>query len=445
MGITIKDLRDDEKRKLCYNAFTRNGDIGKFEKDDQILKGTIEIDDVLSSGDLTRFIPETINTVIQESLEPNLLVTKNLFQKVRIDKGVTIRLGAIGAMTASIIPQGQEYPQALPQYGEGNMITVTTQKHGMKLSLTEEAADQYDIIGLWLREAGRAMARHKEKLSAKMLCEAGDVVFNNADPANSARGLATGRGISGAQNGSMTITDLLDMYAYGLMRGFQPDTLMLHPLSWSLFASDPETREIIIEGLAQRRIPNGQPSQGWDTPFNGLGYRTKATGTGTPDDLLGKIGANPWTQELNPLGATFQIAPRGMPGSLNMLITPHVKYTPSGVSFSGGASGTGMSDTDDLTRYIEGKPTVEVVMADSRRAGLHITKEDVNTGRWEDPETDIQNIKVREKYGNTLMEQGKGVWLASDIVLAKNYVFENVNQAKVLPLDRGKTSGGTFA
>ena len=54
----------------------------------------------------------------------------------------------------------------------------------------------------------------------------GQTVFDNAAPAQSEFGVCTGRNIAGAQNGSMTLNDLLDIYAYLWMRGFMPDTLI---------------------------------------------------------------------------------------------------------------------------------------------------------------------------------------------------------------------------
>jgi hypothetical protein len=51
----------------------------------------------------------------------------------------------------------------------------------------------------------------------------------------------------------------------------------------------------------------------------------------------------------------------------------------------------------------------------------------VRTDRWTDPERDIENIKMREEYGFALLEQGKGIGIARNIVIARNYVFENSN------------------
>ena len=58
-------------------------------------------------------------------------------------------------------------------------------------------------------------------------------VFDNASPTTTADpneyGTTTGRDITGAFNGSMTLNDIFDMYAFMAMRGFIPDTLIMHP------------------------------------------------------------------------------------------------------------------------------------------------------------------------------------------------------------------------
>ena len=62
----------------------------------------------------------------------------------------------------------------------------------------------------------------------------GITVMDNASPTAVADpteyGSLTGRDITGAFNGSMTLNDLFDLYAWLVMRGFTPNTLILHPL-----------------------------------------------------------------------------------------------------------------------------------------------------------------------------------------------------------------------
>ncbi len=51
-------------------------------------------------------------------------------------------------------------------------------------------------------------------------------------------GVLSGRDITGAFNGSMTLNDIFDLYAWLSMRGFTPDTLILHPLNLAALSSN---------------------------------------------------------------------------------------------------------------------------------------------------------------------------------------------------------------
>jgi hypothetical protein len=44
-------------------------------------------------------------------------------------------------------------------------------------------------------------------------------------------------------------------------------------------------------------------------------------------------------------------------------------------------------------------------------------------------------MKIRERWGMQLLEQGKGVAIARNVVIARNYVFENTNSVTLLEHD----------
>jgi hypothetical protein len=90
---------------------------------------------------------------------------------------------------------------------------------------------------------------------------------------------------------------------------------------------------------------------------------------------------------------------------MTVLVSPHVGYDASGA-----------------------KPKTDIMMADSSRAGILITKEGVSLDQWNDPERDIRAMKIKERWGMALFEQGKGIAVARNITIDRNYSFENVNQ-----------------
>jgi hypothetical protein len=393
-----------------YDAFTNRGRVVKDEKAGEF--GTITLKDLVTKEDLMRFIPQTVETVIREAIEPNLFIVQKLCQQVQFELGSRIQIGAVGALEAGRVGQGGEYPERMLDLDGGDMVAVTTDRYGLKISLTEEVVqqNQFDVVNIWLRAAGKAMARCKERVAAKVINEMGYKIFDNITPTASYMGSTTGRDITGAANGSMTSSDVFEMYAYGLNRGFTMDTLMMHPLAWKTFMTDTEMREQVLAASTIAQVRGGQMAPNWGTSHGGYGLRTAGTGTETTAGNAVK-GPNPWVQTLNPIGATWQVAPSYLPTPMEVIVTVYVPFTY-------GAKGIERMDTGCATN---------VIMADSNNCAVLAQSEQMNTGRWVDPERDIVNIKVRESYGFAALEQGKAILKASNIAIARNYNFENTN------------------
>lgn len=402
--------KEDRVKYLnVYDAFTSRGRMMDESSGDI---ETFSLRDLVTREDLMRFMPQTVETVVREAIEPNLFIVQNLFQQITIEQGSRIQIGALGAMEAGRVGQAGEYPQRMLDLDGGDMVAITTDKYGLKISLTEEVVqqNQFDVVNVWLRAAGKAMARCKERIAAKLINEMGYKIFDNASPATSYAGSTTGRDITGTANGSMTATDVFELYAYLLNRGFSPDTLLMHPLAWKTFATDTEMREVVLAASTVAQVKGGQMAPNWGTSHMGYGLRT--TGTGTEKTSGNNVkGSNPWVQTLNPLGATWQVSPSYLPSPIQVIVTHYVPFTY-------GAQGIERMDTGCATN---------VIMVDSDNCGVIGQSEPVRTDRWTDPERDILNIKMREAYGMAVLEQGKAIAKASNVAIARNYNFENAN------------------
>jgi len=411
---------------MLYDAFTNNGICGLPTEDKAIVQLTfadvfdlpraakeanVELKDTVFTKDLNRFIETTVTKVIREAIEPNLVIIPNLFQSVNYNgSSRSVEIGGIGAFHAATVPEGSEYPEVEWNYAEGDMVQIGIEKHGLKMRVSQEIIDDnlFDVFGLWLRMAGRAMARHKEEYGLKLVNDFGLDLFDNDSPNTSELGSTTGRNIAGAKNNTMSLNDIFEMYAFMAMRGFTPDTLIMNPLAWKMFMTDPETREIVMKGatLSSNRMPNGSAAAGFGTSHMGYGLNTAATGISLEDP--NKVaGNNPFVTTLNPMGATFNIEPRYLPSPLKVLVTPYMAYTPAE-----GAT----------------KAKTSIAMADSTRCGIVLNKEGVSLDEWNDPERDIKAMKIKERWGMALFEQGKGVGISRNITIDRNYAFENVNQ-----------------
>jgi hypothetical protein len=388
-------------------AFARNGHIEKDKK--------VTLKDLLTTADATIAMSKTISTIIKEAIEPRLVITP-MFQKIRLDSGTSIEFPSAGAMEAADIPEGGEYPEKSIDLDGGTVLNVKTTKVGLRVAITEEMINEsrWDLVAMNLRAAGRALARHKEVKCSNLFATMGNKIFDNLETSAAVVGATTGRGINGAVNGGLHMDDIFELVAYMMNSGFNTDTLLMHPLSWIIFAKDPILRE--LAWMQSRSLVGGSvsgaPGQtGWDKSPN-LGYQTMApmltnTATNMPAGLF------PWP--------------------LKVLISPYVRYTPKGSAvrtMAGAVPGavTNVTDADSLALA----PLTDIYAIDSAEVGALVEKESISTEDFNDPYRDIRNTKIRERYGLALLNQGKAVVVARNVVLKPTYVYENVNTVSSL-------------
>lgn len=193
----------------------------------------ITIKEAFASPDAPILFPKVISRTLKEAAEPTKLITP-LLGTVRLGKGRSLEFPAINAIQASEIPEGQEYPEQALAFAK--QIEGKVSKKGVKIAFTEEviADSLWDIVGLHVRAAGRAMARLKEQIALSRFADAATVVFDN----DGAEDDTTGRGIDGAFNDSLTWDDVVDQAAVLMAENHVPTDFILHPLMWSIFLKD---------------------------------------------------------------------------------------------------------------------------------------------------------------------------------------------------------------
>lgn len=221
-------------------------------------KERVTVTEALTSADSHILMPRVIQTVVQEASEPLTLVS-NLFQKVTLNEGRSMEFLHFGAIRAFEIGEGQEYPaQTLDLTGSGiGTVDVKVKKYGLRISITDEAISDsnWDLIGLHLRAAGRALAAKKEEIAFKEFRSAGHTVFD-ADLFTAGQdGFPTGRGWDGNFNGTLTDEDIIDMAVSIMSAGFVPNLILMHPLCWSLFA-----KNAALEGSGMAAFGQGTSS-----------------------------------------------------------------------------------------------------------------------------------------------------------------------------------------
>lgn len=358
------------------------------------------VQDAISTPSSPMMFKRVITEIVQEAIEPNLIGT-SLLNRIDYDGyGTSISFGTLGAISGQLdMAEGQEYPEFGIQLGSGT-VTANIGKSGLAMKITEEMIkySQWDVIGMHLRQAGKALARHKEKKIFNMLNEMGVVVFDNDPLATSVRlgkpqldpeiGLTTGRGLDGNGNGSMTMDDLFDMYASSLARGFTPNVILVHPLSWAQWLKDPVMREFALA--------SGGGS--WYGGFGGnLSPQTPAVWNN-----LGKMQApainNPTETERNATQTSKPVIPGYFPfGGLRLIASDQVFFDPA-------------------------TKTTTMIMLDTAELGAIVVAEDPMMEEWNDPARDIMKIKMRERYGLVLFNEGLAVTIARNISIAANEI-----------------------
>jgi hypothetical protein len=239
-----------------------------------------------------------------------------------------------------------------------------------------------------VRQASRALARHKERKIFNMLNSSGVVVFDNNAPSTAEIGRTTGRGLSGAGNGSMTVDDLFDMYAKCLERGFTPDVVLVHPLAWATFVKDPVMREIALNTGMTANWFNGMPSNVY--PATSAAWKSVGrTGPST---------SNPSQAEREGTQQSKLVLPQLTPfGGLTVIPTCHVPFDPV-------------------------NKTTSIIMLDSSEVGALVVAEDPTMMEWDDPARDIKKLKMRERYGLALFNEGHAISVARNISIEPNQI-----------------------
>lgn len=403
MAYEIKDEKE-------YNFVWRNngllpaGDAGQ----------AMSVVDAISVPNTTQWLPKVVQNIVKEAAEP-LLVGTSLLQRVEYHFGQTITFPAVGALDAADIAEGQAYPERQLSMG-GATVTASIGKSGLAVKITEEMIrySQFDVINMHLRAAGRALARHKEKKIFNFIRSMGVVCFDNLTPTSSVFGVTHGRALAGTANGSVIMDDLFDAYSQILMQGFTPNTLLMHPLTWTMFVKDPVMRAMMLAGA------QGSMYQGWSgnpsgrAPWDNSGQGRMGVSGGQdiiPGGNAGSqtaTGVTGYPQTLN----SAPVLPGYFPFPFRVVVSPFVRFDPS-------------------TRL------TDVMLFDSNELGALIVDEDITTDEWTDPSVDIQKIKMRERYGIGIFNEGMAIGILKNVKVVPNEV--------ILPAQVTQSVSGTLS
>jgi hypothetical protein len=347
----------------------------KWEKNGRMVDGVF-------STDQPMIIPRVIEETVREAIEPNIVLTP-LMQNVNVSNaGTVVTFPAVGnVMIAADIGEGQEYPeQSLEFAGE---VTAKVGKSGIAVKLTDEMIrySMFDIMSMHLSAAGKALIRHKEQKAADIILDNGVTFFDQTSGKKT-----SGRDSAGALNNTMTLDDLLLMYADLTQSGFVPDTLIVHPLAWFMFCREPVMRALFMQGAGQGAY--------WQNYQGAVGNAPSFAGGGQ------SLQNNTFVTDPGQVATTYT-QPGIFPVPLRIVVTPF--------------------QTVDTSAN-----TTTVTMCKASELGWLLTDETVNTESFDDPARDIMKVKFRERYAFVLANNGQAIRHAKSVNWrAKGYSFDD--------------------
>lgn len=358
-----KGLELTDEEVAAYKLTDEDAEVmGIFKRavDGESVPG-FSLKDFLATPQAKILIPRVVVGTMRKAADPLYLASK-FYKKVKLKSGQAIMFPSIGVMRAHDIAEGQEIPQETLDWQRHKGSFISTGKSGVRVQFSEDLLQEceFDIVGMMLTEAGRAMARHKEqKAFAEWLTHSWICFDNNlrkSDPIKYKDAGTTGVDFNNNLNDTMSVDDLLDLIIAVYNNEYNPTDLIMHPLAWTVFAK------------------------------NGL------TGSLTaPNDKNAKQEAP---------NSTFKLGPESIQGRLPF-------------AFNVNLSPFAPIDKD--------AKTFDMFCVDRNNVGVQIVKNELKTEEFRDPSRDIRNVKTTEAYGFGTFNEGRAICTARNIAMAKSW------------------------
>ena len=343
------------------------------------MRSALMKDAAFASTDLPMLMPKVLETQMREAIEPNLNLTP-LFQRIRYPgRGTQLTFPSIGGITAAEIAEGEEYPR---RKGEmAGSVSATIGKHGLAVQLTEEVMrySLFDVVGMHMRAAARALARHQENLAFDAISDNATILLSNDSTSYKS---TTGRDASGSRNGTMTVYDFL--YAWSQLYNDNttvPNTIIMNPFGWLVFAQDPLMRQLFMNNGSGRLLQLPQGANGSAPQWNAGGL----INTTTPTDPKA-------------IATSYTTPPEFWPGQIRVIVSPWVPFNAS-------------------------DNTTDIYICDSNEIGVLVEDEPVVMEEWNDPSVDIRNMKWRTRYGFATMNNGRAIGKIQGVSIARGFDF----------------------
>lgn len=353
-----QQLSESEIRQLELNE-QETGLMQEFKKmmEGDLVENPTKLSEFLATPSAQILIPRVVVGTMREAAEP-LYIGSKMLTKIRLKAGQSMIFPSIGPMRAYDVAEGQEIPQETIDWQTHETPEIRVGKSGLRLQFSEEMVtdSSWDIIAMMIKQAGRAMARHKEQKCFNQFRKHGHTVFDNALRATTPEAGTTGLDRNGNYNDTFSAEDFLDLIIGVMANEYTVTDVLMHPLVWTVFAKN-ELMGTLLSAPYQNYPAKGAPSN------IKLG----------PDSVQGRI-----------------------PFALNVQLSPFIPL-------------------DKKSRRFD------LYAVDRNNIGVLLVKDDIKTDEFVDPARDIRNMKMIERYGIGILNEGKAIAVAKNISMDKSY------------------------
>lgn len=342
-------------------------------------EGRVTVKETLMSTDVVKLIPKVIEGQLRQAAEPEYLASK-FFKKVQVPAGnsAVYVIPYVGEIYATEVQEGGRYNEQSPDFStlENGTFEIRVKKIGTKVTITEEAISDgaWDLYSLNVQQMGRAMARKKEEDCFNAFTTHGHIIFDNSIRKQNPEAGTTGRDASGKFNNTMTMEDILDMFLAMMGNDNTPTDIIMHPLTWVIFARN----SMIGNGLSFGAF-GGQNVNPWGATQGTDGFA----------GLSGSMGPQKFIM-------TPEQTQGRLPFGINVNFSPFIKFD-------------------------KAKKAFDMYLVNRDNVGVIAQKDELTTDNWTDPERDIRLLKAKERYGVGIIDNGRGICVARNIAVAPTY------------------------
>lgn len=373
-GVNEGQIKEfEEASEFLYNLMSTDGKSREMPK--------VSMKEALASSDASVLFPRVISDKLVRPREPMLFLQNEIAKTVNVDTVNYIEFPTLGALRAFDVAETGEYPEQTLAFTQ-HMTSVRVGKVGLLVSMSEEIIkdSMWDVMALYVEAAGFAMRRFKEQKLVAALDKGRNVIDNNTtDSATWSNGKHSDA--SATPNFSMTFDDHIRLMASLMQHEYIPTHMLIHPMAWSIWATDPLMRTQFLAG-----------------------------------------GGNIGTAFTVPEGPQFDQS-SAFPWNVQYRVTPFMPLTRAVTDGTTLAQGCLATNTVAMANaYSSGAANLtDICMLDANNSLLIMQKDAPSTEEFNDPRRDVLSMKIKERYGVTALNGGRSIAWARNIRLKQNF------------------------